>query len=91
VRAMHFALWILLAVVNIPGVIGVGWLFFGTWLEFLHSLLITLNKIFFISIDLSEEAADRAFEPFKFLAFRVSSAAVVYVQILLLGLLGLVG
>ena len=75
-------------IVNIPIVVGLGWLFFSDLPGFLKCLLYSLQWIV-SPIIVSDEEHSGTFEPIRLGAFLFSGAAIGYVEYLLLAWLGL--
>jgi hypothetical protein len=88
VSNMGILIGIVLVIVNIPLVLGLGWLFFGDWQAFLRTLLYSLQWILSPIIVTDEEHA-ATFEPLKLAAFLFTCAAFGYLEYLLLAWLGL--
>jgi hypothetical protein len=86
---MNILIGTVVAIVNIPIVVGLGWLFFGDFAGLLKCLLYSAQWIV-SPIIVSDEEHSGTFEPLRLAAFLFTGAAIGYVQYLLLAWLGLV-
>jgi hypothetical protein len=86
---MGILIGIVLVIINVPLLLGLGWLFFGNLQSFGQTLLDTLQSIL-SPIMFSEEEHAGIFQPLKLTAFIFTCAAFGYVQYLLLAWLGVV-
>ena len=85
---MKVLVWSILIVLNVPLLIGLGWLFFGTWQKFLLTLLSALSSM--IGALVSENTnSDEVTHPIWLVVFAFTYAAFAYVQYLMLSWLGI--
>jgi hypothetical protein len=85
---MNILVIIILVAINLPLLLGLGWLFFGTIQSFGQTLLDTLQSIISPFVFSDEEHAG-IFQPLKLAMFLFTCAAFAYIQYLLLTWLGL--
>jgi hypothetical protein len=84
---MGTAAIVILAVLDVPVFIAIGWCFFGDWMGFVRTLWAVVVGLFWGSPMIDEEG-DRIWQPLKLVAFLVTCGAVAYVEFLLLSWLG---